>query len=106
MSTHIMVGKPIKKGGKITGFEDVREIPSNETFNYNRRGFATLQPADVAALKKAPASASADSGDENLGKMTVKELRVIAAPLGASGRLKAELVESIEQARAELAAAE
>ena len=103
-----MVGKPITKRGKVTGYEDVQEIPSNQTFNWNRRGYATLQPADVAALAgNSPAVKEPIVGsDEELGTLTVKELRVIAEPLGASGRLKAELIESIEQARAELAAAE
>lgn len=114
MKHTITIGKPIKKGDKITGFEDVREVPSNEGFRYNRNGFKTLDPAEIAALPKKKAakkktakkSAASDDVGEDLNKLTVKQLRVIAEPLGASGRLKAELIESIEAARDELAAAE
>ena len=108
MNHHIMVGKPIKKGNKVVGFEDVLEIPSNETFNYNRRGYARLQSADIAALKKTPAkpAAAKPNDSEDLNKLTVKQLRVIAEPLGAQGRLKADLIASIETARDELAAAD
>ncbi len=106
MNHHSMVGKPITKNGKVVGHEDVQEIPTNQVFHWNRRGYATLQPDDIAALNGAPAASAADSGDEDLNKLTVKELRKIAAPLGATGRKKAELIESIEQARGELAAAE
>ncbi len=106
MSTHSMVGKPITKRGKVVGFNDVIEIPTNEIFKYNRRGYATLQPDDIAALDGAPASASTGNGDQELATMTVKQLRVIAEPLGVSGRKKADLVEAIETARDELAAAE
>ena len=108
MKHTITVGKPIKKGDKVTGYKDVREVPSNEGFRYNRNGFTTLDPAAIAALpkKKAPKPAAAsDDGSEDLNKLTVKQLRVIAEPLGAQGRLKADLIVSIEEARAELAAA-
>jgi len=113
MKHTITVGKPITKGDKIVGFKDVREVPSNEGFRYNRNGFKTLDPAEIAALpkKKAPKTTAAKSpapkdDDEDLNELTVKQLRVIAEPLGASGCLKADLIESIEDARAELAAAE
>lgn len=113
MKHTIMVGKPIKKGGKVVSYEDVREVPANEGFRYNRNGFTTLQPDAIAALpkKKAPKPAAAKSasanGDdsEDLNELTVKQLRVIAEPLGAQGRLKADLIASIEEARDELAAA-
>ena len=113
MKHSITVGKPIKKGDKVTGFDDVREVPSNEGFRYNRNGFKTLDPAEIAALpkkkaaKKAAKKATANDDDsEDLNELTVKQLREIAEPLGASGRLKAELIESIEEARDELAAAD
>lgn len=111
MKHTITVGKPIKKGDKVVGYKDVREVPANEGFRYNRKGFATLDPAAIAALpKKKPAAAkpAAANGDdsEDLNDLTVKQLRVIAEPLGAQGRLKADLIGSIEEARDELAAAE
>lgn len=109
MKHYITVGKPIKKGDKVVGFKDVREVPANEGFRYNRNGFATLQPDAIAALpkKKAPAVKQPIVGsDEDLNELTVKELRVIAEPLGAQGRLKADLIASIEEARDELAAAD
>ncbi len=112
MKHTIMVGKPIKKGDKVVGYKDVREVPANEGFRYNRNGFATLQPDDIAALPKKKATKAAkpaaanDDDIEDLNELTVKQLRVIAEPLGASGRLKADLIESIEDARAELAAAD
>ena len=109
MKHTITVGKPIKKGNKITGYEDVREVPSNEGFRYNRNGFTTLDPAAIAALPKKKAAkkaAATDEGSEDLNKLTVKQLRKIAEPLGASGRLKAELIESIDKARDELAPAD
>lgn len=117
MKHYITVGKPIKKGDKVVGYKDVREVPANEGFRYNRNGFTTLQPDAIAALpkKKAPkptvkdvtGSPGADGGidGEDLNELTVKELRVIAEPLGAQGRLKADLIASIEEARDELAAA-
>ena len=113
MKHTIMVGKPITKGDKIVGYKDVQEVPSNEGFRYNRNGFKTLDPAAIAALpkKKAtkpdkkPAAANADDS-EDLNELTVKQLRVIAEPLGAQGRLKADLIASIEKARDEPAAAE
>lgn len=113
MNQYITVGKPIKKGDKVVGYKDVREVPANEGFRYNRNGFATLQPDAIAALpkkkapkpEKAPKEAAANDDEEDLNEMTVKELRVIAEPLGASGRLKADLIASIEQTRDELAAA-
>lgn len=112
MKHTIMVGKPIKKGDKVVGYKDVREVPANEGFRYNRNGFTTLQPDEIAALPKKkpakPAKPAAANGDdsEDLNDLTVKQLRVIAEPLGAPGRLKADLIESIEDARAELAAAQ
>lgn len=112
MKHTITVGKPIKKGGKVVGYEDVREVPANEGFRYNRNGFATLQPDAIAALPKkkatkpAKTAAANDDDSEDLNELTVKQLRVIAEPLGAQGRLKADLIESIEQARDELAAAD
>lgn len=106
MSTHSTVGKPITKKGKVVGYKDVQEIPTNQLFNYNRSGYATLQPDDIKALKKQPrVKEPIVASDEDLATLTVKELRVIAEPLGASGRLKHELIESIEQLRADVAAA-
>ncbi len=113
MKHTITVGKPIKKGDKVVGYTDVREVPANEGFRYNRNGFATLQPDAIAALpkkkaaKKATKKAAANDDDsEDLNELTVKQLREIAEPLGASGRLKTELIDSIEAARDELAAAD
>ena len=111
MKHTITVGKPITKGDKIVRFEDVREVPSNEGFRYNRSGFKTLDPAEIAALPKKKVAAAKkkaaanDDASEDLNKLTVKQLREIAEPLGASGRLKADLIASIEQAQAELALA-
>ena len=114
MKHTIMVGKPITKGDKVVGYKDVREVPANEGFRYNRNGFVTLQPDAIAALPKKKAAkpaaakqATTNDGDsEDLNELTVKQLRVIAEPLGAQGRLKADLIASIEEARDELAAAE
>ena len=109
MKHTIRVGKPITKGDKIVGYKDVREVPSNEGFRYNRNGFSTLDPAAIAALpkKKAPKPEAAKTGDsEDLNKLTVKQLRVIAHALGVQGRLKADLIASIETARDEHAAAD
>ena len=116
MKHSITVGKPIKKGDKITGYEDVREVPSNEGFRYNRNGFAPLDPAAIAALPKQKAAkpkqkatklaAAKHDDSEDLNELTVKELREIADELGVTGRLKAEVVAAIEEARDQLAAAD
>lgn len=109
MKHTITVGKPITKGDKVVGYKDVREVPSNEGFRYNRNGFSTLDPAAIAALpkKKAPKPKAAKTGNsEDLNKLTVKQLRVIADALGVQGRLKADLIASIETARDEHAAAD
>ena len=65
MKHTVMVGKPITKGDKVVGYKDVREVPSNEGFRYNRNGFSTLDPAAIAALpkKKAPKPAVAKTDD-------------------------------------------
>ena len=110
MNQYITVGKPIKKGDKIVGYKDVREVPANEGFRYNRNGFATLQPDAIAALpkKKAPKPADAKTDDsEDLNELTVKQLWEIAEPLSIEGRKKkADLIAAIEEARDELAAAD
>ncbi len=118
MKHTITVGKPITKGDKVVGYKDVREVPSNEGFRYNRNGFSTLDPAAIAALpkkkaakpeaaKKAAKPAAAKTDDsEDLNELTVKQLRVIADALGVQGRLKADLIASIETARDEHAAAD
>ncbi len=50
MKHTVQVGKPIKKGDKIVGYKDIETIPSNQAFNYNRRGYKTLQPGDLEAV--------------------------------------------------------
>ena len=106
MKHTITVGKPIKKGDKVVKYEDVRVVPSNEGFRYNRNGYDTLDPAAIAALPKKKAAKKApekvpenDDNGEDLNELTVKELREIADELGVTGRLKADLVDAIEQAR-------
>ncbi len=66
MQHKLFVGIP-----KGKGFENVQEIPSNEAFNYMRRGFKTLDEEHVEIHRKAvtkaaaaKASSSADNGDK------------------------------------------
>lgn len=64
--------------------------------------FATyLEAPEVAAAKKKVAEASASASDKSLEELSVKELRKIAEPLGAEGKLKADLIASIEEKREE-----
>ena len=50
MKHTVQVGKPITKNDKIVGYEEVQTIPANQAFNYNRRGFKTLQPGALEAV--------------------------------------------------------
>ncbi len=109
MKHTITVGKPIKKGDKVVGYKDVREVPANEGFRYNRNGFATLQPDAIAALpkNKAPKAAAAKKDDDqDLADYSFQELREIAKTYNVKGTSTAGLIEAIEEARAELAAAD
>ena len=58
MKHTVQVGKPIIKNDKVVAYEEVTEISSNQAFNYNRRGFVTLQPGDLKAVKQAPKAAA------------------------------------------------
>lgn len=103
MKHYITVGKPIRKGDKITGHTEVQEVPANEGFRWMRRGFKVIPEtaAKKATEKKAPAAKETSAGNgQDLDALTVKELRVVASDLGVSGRLKSDLIDAIEQARA------
>ena len=54
MKQHVKVGLPIRKNGKLVEYEDVQTIPSNRAFNYNRRGYVTIQSDDDTPHKKVP----------------------------------------------------
>ena len=74
MRHHVTVGKPTKKGDKVTGYKEVTEIPSNEVFHYNRRGYVTIPDADIpkakAASEKAPKKKTSKKTAKPAGKKT------------------------------------
>ncbi len=53
MKHTVVVAKAIKKGDKITAFEDVQEVASNRAFGFNRRGYVTVQPDQMDLATKA-----------------------------------------------------
>ena len=86
MKHTVQVGKPITKNDKIVGYEEIETIPSNQAFNYNRRGFATLQPGDLEAVgqgdksdepekepAKEPAKAAAKKTAKKAGRKKAKK---------------------------------
>ena len=93
MKHTVQVGKPITKNGKIVGYEEIQTIPSNQAFNYNRRGFATLQPGDLKAVGQG------DKSDEP-EKEPVKQ-----APKKTPGKKKAAATKKAAAAKKKAAAA-
>ena len=54
MNHKIKVGKPIVKNDEIVGYDEVREIPTNQVFRWNRRGFKALPEEAPNVVDQAP----------------------------------------------------
>lgn len=103
MNHKIKVGKPIVEDDEIVGYEEVKEIPTNQIFRWNRRGFKAIPEAEQSGGDQAPEVDDETDGEEDLYDLTVKKLKVIADSLGVEGKpkLKADLIEAIEAAQQE-----